>query len=120
MFNGLGKSPEGFSARSTVRASELRWVGWAPSRSQSEPSSEVQQTKHRLNVEPARGNGGWVQKQGAGEALDARKPARWQDGEPAASTATCRAVTAQTSNRAVAREFKSCVSHNRYPRGLDF
>jgi hypothetical protein len=24
MFNGLGKSPEGFSARSTVRASELR------------------------------------------------------------------------------------------------
>jgi hypothetical protein len=92
MFNGLGKSPEGFSARSTVRASELRWVGWAPSRSQSEPSSEVQRTKHRLDVEPARGSGGWVQKQGAGEALDARKPARWQDGGQEKAAAACTAT----------------------------
>ena len=47
-----GKAPEGFSARSTVRASELRWVGATD--------------KHRLDVESARGSGGWVRKRGAG------------------------------------------------------
>ena len=40
----MGKSPEGLFSPKHCVGEQAAWVGWAPSRSQSEPMSEVQRT----------------------------------------------------------------------------
>lgn len=65
----LGNSPRAFRPEA-LRASELRaWDGHQAG--QSEPMSGVEQTSvdWRLGL---RGGGGWVRKQGAGEAIGAK------------------------------------------------